>query len=350
MGIPTVRDRVVQTCIKMALEPFYEHQFSSHSYGFRRNVGARQAVEQAKTYVESGYEVVVDIDLARFFDTINHDKLIDLLRCNVSDSRVLRLIGMSLRSGILTGSSSSSEPVGSPQGSPLSPLLGNILLNELDQELERRGHKFCRYAYDIAIFVRTTAAGNRVLQSTSTYLERRLKLRVNRDKSMVALAKQVSYLGFTVLKNTIAISKRSIDAAMRRIKELTPRGCHEDLYQTMQRVNKWYRGYVGYYGFGQYPAQLHKLEAHIRRRMRSRIIAHKKKRRHLFRALRQRGVRYRTAKRSVYGNDGRWAMSKSPGMHRAYPNLWFKRDLGQRIVSDEKRITWRPVKQWPKLV
>ena len=199
LGIPTVRDRVLHTAIKAVIEPIFEPLFSEHSYGFRPKRNQKQAVLAAQRIAQSGKEHVVDLDLEKFFDRIHHDRLIHRLGLQIQDKRILRLIGLILRSGIMKDGMVSATTEGSVQGSPLSPLLSNVVLDELDQELERRGLEFCRYADDCNIFVKSQKAAERVMQSVTRFIENRLKLVVNREKSKVALSKAVKFLGMTTI-------------------------------------------------------------------------------------------------------------------------------------------------------
>ena len=226
LGVPCTRDRVVQAMIKLLLEPILDSSFSGHSYGFRPDYNQRQAVEAAQRFVQSGKEYVVDIDLSKFFDRVNHDRLIYLLSLQIDDKRILRLIGTTLRSGIMKDGMVIPSEEGTPQGSPLSPLLSNVVLDELDKELERRGLEFCRFADDCNIFVRSPKAAERVMGSISKFIEGKLKLKINRDKSRVAHSRNVKFLGLTIIDGAIVISAQSMKRAMQKVKELTPRGTH----------------------------------------------------------------------------------------------------------------------------
>ncbi len=208
LGVPTVRDRVVHATLKLLLEPIFEPLFSAHSYGFRPGRNQGQAVEAARKIVAGGKPYVVDLDLSKFFDRIHHDRLIARVGRTIPDKRILRLIGMILRSGIMANGLVTPSTEGAVQGSPLSPLLSNIVLDELDKELERRGLEFCRFADDCNIFVRTPKAAERVMRSVGGYIEKRLKLVVNREKSQVARSDRVKFLGLTVVGATIAISRK----------------------------------------------------------------------------------------------------------------------------------------------
>jgi hypothetical protein len=237
---------------------------------------------------------------------------------------------------------------GTVQGSPLSPLLSNLVLDELDKELERRGLEFCRFADDCNIFVGSHKAAERVMGSISKFIEKKLKLQINQKKSKVALSKFVKFLGMTIIAGTIAISAQSINKAMAKVKELTPRGTHLKLEVSIARINKWYTGWANYYSMTQYPAQLHKIEAHIRRRLRSRLISQQKSKRNLFNKLIKRNVSRNLAGK-VYSNNRRWVLSASRAVHLAYPNQWFISVMGQKIISDEKRPHWFDINRWIKV-
>ncbi len=349
LGIPCIRDRVVHATIKLLLEPILEPQFSDHSYGFRPGRNQRQAVEAGQRIVKSGKEYVVDIDLSKFFDRVNHDRLIYLLSGHVDDKRLLRLIGMILRSGIMKDGKVTLSEEGTPQGSPLSPLLSNVVLDELDKELERRGLEFCRFADDCNIYVRSPKAAERVMTSISKFIEKKLKLKINRDKSKVAPSREVKFLGMTIVEESRAISAKSMKTAMQKVKELTPRGTSLSLEQTMERINSWYIGWSGYYLMTQYPAQLRKIEAHIRRRLRARFVDQQKRRRHLFKKLVKRGVTRGQSAKTAFSNKGRWALSHTFVLAKAYPVNWFIEEAGQKIRSNDKLRGWHPLRQWVRL-
>jgi group II intron reverse transcriptase/maturase len=349
LGVPCIRDRVVHATIKQLLEPILDLTFSDHSYGFRPGYNQRQAVEAAQGIVKSGKEYVVDIDLSKFFDRVNHDRLIYLLSCHVNDKRILRLIGMILRSGVMKDGLVMPTEEGTTQGSPLSPLLSNVVLDELDKELERRGLEFCRFADDCNIFVRSPKSAERVMGSISKFIEGKLKLKINRDKSKVGRSRDVKFLGMTIIEGAIAISAQSMKRAMQKVKELTPRGTHLALEQTMKLINRWYMGWSGYYRMTQYPAQLANIEAHIRRRLRSRFVDQQKKRRHLFKKLIKRGVPQGQAAKTVFTNKGRWILSHTRALEKAYSVRWFIQQAGQMIRSNEKLRHWFPVRRWIKV-
>jgi len=349
LGVPCTRDRVVHATIKLLLEPILELSFSDHSYGFRPGYSRQQAVEAAQQIIKSGKEYVVDIDLSKFFDRINHDRLIYLLSGHIDDKRILRVIGMILRSGIMKDGMVTASEEGTPQGSPLSPLLSNVVLDELDKELEQRGLEFCRFTDDCNIFVRTPKAVEQVMGSISKFIEKKLKLKINRDKSKVGRSRDVKFLGMTIIDGARVISAQSMKRARQKVKELTSRGTHLTLVATMKRINQWYIGWSGYYMMTQYPAQLHAVEAHIRRRLRSRFVDQQKKRGHLFNKLIKRGVSRRMAN-IVFSNRGRWVLSNTFALTKAYPVRWFTDQAGQWVRLVHKLRHWFPVNQWIKVI
>ncbi len=349
LGIPTVRDRVVQATLKLLLEPIFDPHFSPNSYGFRPGRSQHQAVEAAQRIVNSGKPYVVDIDLSKFFDRIHHDRLIARMGEKVTDKRILRLVGLMLRSGIMLNGVVIPSQEGAMQGGPLSPLLSNIVLDELDQELERRGLEFCRFADDCNIFVKSQKAAERVMAKVSQFIEKKLKLKVNQEKSQVALSDKVKFLGFTVVNGTIAIAHKALQTAMEKVKALTPRGTHKALEPALDKINQWYVGWSNYYSLTNYPSQLHKIEAHIRRRLRSRLVSQQKRKQHLYRNLVKRGVPRKQASKAVFSNNKRWVLSNARAVTRAYPNSWFINLKGQEIRSDRKLAHWFEVSQWIRL-
>lgn len=349
LGIPIVKDRVLHMAIKQVLEPILDPTFSKNSYGFRPGRNQQQAVQAAKHIVESGKEFVVDIDLSKFFDRINHDRLIHRLKTHIDDTRVLRLIGMILRSGVMIDGIKTPTEEGSVQGSPLSPLLSNVVLDELDKELEQRGLEFCRFADDCNIFTKTERAAGRIMTSIKKFIEKKLKLKVNEDKSKTAKSDQVKFLGMTIVKGTIAISKIAINKAMEKVKELIPRGTNLAIEQAIEKINSWYRGWAVYFSMTQYPAQLKAIEAHIRRRLRARIVSQQKKKRNLVAKLVKRGVAKKQAESTVYTNRKTWAISHTKAVEKAFPNRRFSGTLNQIIVSDKKLDHWFDENTWVKL-
>lgn len=348
LGIPTIRDRVLQTSIKMALEPVIDPSFSPNSYGFRPDRNQKQALEAAHKIVESGKEFVVDMDLSKFFDRINHDRLISRLKLHIEDRKVLRLIGLTLRCGILEDGSFRASSVGSVQGSPLSPLLSNVVLDELDKELEKRGLEFCRFADDCNIFVRSEKAANRVKESITKFIENKMKLVVNQEKTKVAKSKHVKFLGMTVLLAGLCISSASMSKAMETVKGFSARASHIPIEVCIQRFNRWYKGWSNYHEISCYPSQFNRIEAHFRRRLRAKILRDHKRCRYIHRKLVKRGLSKAGASSVCYSNDKTWAMSKRRGVHLAWPNRYFSQ-LGLYTHSDRKLLWWKSIKEVPKL-
>jgi group II intron reverse transcriptase/maturase len=333
----------------LLLEPIFEPHFSVHSYGFRPGRSQHQAVQAAQQIVNSGKPYVVDIDLSKFFDRIHHDRLIARMGQSITDKRILRLVGILLRSGVMINGVVNPSKEGAMQGGPLSPLLSNIVLDELDWELEKRGLEFCRFADDCNIFVKSQKAAERVMETVGQFIEKQLKLKVNQDKSQVARSDQVKFLGFTVVNGTIAIAKKALQTALCKVKELTPRGTHKTLDTTMKEINQWYVGWSNYYSLTCYPSQLRKIEAHIRRRLRSRLVYQQKRKKPLYKSLVKRGVPGKQAANAVFSNNSRWALSAVRAVTRAYPNSWFINLKGQEVRSDQKLVHWFDVSQWVHL-
>jgi group II intron reverse transcriptase/maturase len=349
LGVPCVRDRVVQTAIKQLLEPILDPIFSANSYGFRPGRSPEQAVQAAQKIVQSGKEYVVDIDLSKFFDRVNHDRLLASLSKMIEDKRIIRLIGNTLRSGIMQEGLVVATMIGTTQGSPLSPLLSNVVLDELDKEIESRGLEHCRFADDSNIFVKTPKAAERVMEKISEFIEKKLKLVVNREKSKVAKSSEVKFLGMTIVNGTLAIANQSMKRAMQRVKELIPRGTSEKIESTIARINKWYTGWSNYYSMTQYPQQLLKIESHIRTRLRCRIVVQQKKRRNLCAKLIKRGVNIGLACTVAYSNMKHWALAQHIAVKRAYPNRWFIEEKKLKIKSNGKCRHWFAINKWVRL-
>lgn len=343
LGIPTVRDRVVQSCLKGLLEPIFDPAFSSSSFGFRPGRSQRQALEQAKEYVAQGNVWIVDIDLAKFFDTISHDRLIYRLSLKVTDKRILRLVGLILRSGVQVQNTMLPTKEGSVQGSPLSPLLSNIVLDELDKELEERDLKFCRWADDCNIYLRSEAAAKRVMGSVTKFIESKLRLKVNTEKSKVAHSRFVKFLGMTIIGSTLVISARSMTSAFAQVRQLIPTNSPIPVQTSMYRVNQWYIGWAAYHSMASYPRQLIILEAHIRRRFRARLIRQCKYPKTLYRRLVKQGVTRKTAARNAWSNHGPWKLSHMAA-DTAWSTKWFINVAGQKIYSNKNLEHWKSVK------
>jgi RNA-directed DNA polymerase len=335
LGIPTVIDRVIQQAVLQRLQQQWDPTFSEHSYGFRPGRSAHQAVAQAQAFVIEGYRFVVDIDLAKFFDRVNHDRLMAAVAARVSDRRVLRLIRGYLTAGVLDSGLFEESREGTPQGGPLSPLLSNLVLDELDRELERRGHRFVRYADDCNIYVRSEKAGRRVMASLTRFIEGRLKLQINMEKSAVARPWHRSFLGFTV-KDDPAFRRRIADKAVTRFKdrvrELTRRHRGVSLEKMIADLNPFVRGWAGYFSFSQW-RELPSLDGWIRRRLRCVVWVQWKTRGQRYRALRRLKVPERSASAAIFSPKGPWRLSFSEALHRAFTKARFRR-LG--LLSMEK--------------
>lgn len=324
LGIPTVRDRVLQTAIKNVLEPIIDPTFSRNSYGFRPGRSQRHAILAAKEIVSQGKEYVVDLDLSKFFDRINRDRLIQRLKKYIDDTRILRLIGRTLRCGVLENGKIMKSKTGTTQGSPLSPLLSNVVLDELDKELEKRELEFCRYADDCNIYLGSLKAAERVRKSITHFIEKKLKLMVNEEKTKVTRTMFTQFLGMTILTIGVIISNKSILEARKTVKTLTPRGTNLPVEKTIEKFNLWYRGWANYFNMTDSPEQLRAIEAHARRRIRAQFVRNQKKRRHLYRKFIKRGVSKRSAARYAFSNKKTWDLSKTPAAHKAWPNKYFK--------------------------
>jgi len=272
LGIPTVLDRLIQQAIAQVLTPMFEQVFSPHSYGFRPGRSAHQAVQKSQEYIREGHDWVVDIDLEKFFDRVNHDMLMARVARVVKDKRVLKLIRSYLNSGMMVNGVVMETEEGTPQGGPLSPLLSNIMLNDLDRELEERGHKFVRYADDCNIYVKTQRAGERVLESVTKYLEKKLKLKVNPKKSKVERATRAKFLGFSFWKRKgevfIRIANRTKERFMEKMRHLTRRTRSGKMEDIVKDVNRSSRGWIAYYRLATTPSVYQGLDEWIRRRLR----------------------------------------------------------------------------------
>lgn len=351
LGIASVRDRVVQQSLLMAMNPYFEPQFSESSYGFREGRSQKGAIEAARKHVAKGKEWVVDLDLEKFFDTVNHDRVLHLIRERISDRRVLKIIALTLRAGVKIEGTVEKSRQGLPQGSPLSPLLSNIVLDKFDKELERRGLEFVRYADDANIFVGSQKAAERVLASVTKFIEQKLKLRVNREKTQTALSKAVKFLGMTILAGGMAaISIAARKKAKEKVTELVPRSGRGSLQAQMAKVNEWYVGWSGYYNMTNYPNQLREIEANIRMRFRLQFIKNHKRKKHLVKKLRERGVRGKQAYHAVYRkNLGRWRLAHDFCVNRAWNISWFEQQ-GLETRSDAGLDHWQPLEARPQLV
>ena len=327
LGIPTVLDRLIQQALHQQLSPIFESTFSNHSYGFRPGRKAGQAVLQARSYAEAGYRWVVDLDLEKFFDRVNHDILMARVTRQVKDKRVLRLIRAYLEAGVFAGGLVTARKAGTPQGGPLSPLLSNILLTDLDKELERRGHKFCRYADDCNIYVRSEEAGQRVLRSITEYLEGTLKLKVNREKSGVGRPWERTFLGYTLCRRKYNIRLKVADKAIRRfkgdLKGVFRRGRGCALRQTVEALNPKLRGWMNYFREIGVKGVLQELDGWIRRHLRKLLWRHWKCPKVRYRKLLRLGLSEERARMSAYNGRGAWWNARAPHMNQMLPKKLF---------------------------
>ena len=348
LGIPNVVDRTVQEAVRQVLEPLYEPTFHPSSHGFRPNRGCQTAIAQAKGYVEEGYHVVVDMDLAKFFDQVPHQRLMSRLALRVDDKRLLALIGRMLRAKVVMPDGVRvATDEGVPQGGPLSPLLSNIVLDELDRELARRGHRFVRYADDANVYVRSERAGKRVMASLERFIVRRLRLKLNAAKSAVARPETRHFLGYRLHPQVdgsveVLLSERSVKRLRERIREKTARSRGRSLSATIEEVNRYLRGWLGHFGVCTEGIErvAQSTDAHIRRRLRAIVLKHWKRQRTIARRLVSLGVSRTTAWRRVYaGRKSLWALSHDPAVDRGLRNAYFA-ERGLVSLLDEFRAIW----------
>jgi group II intron reverse transcriptase/maturase len=337
LGIPNVVDRWVQQALLQVLEPLFDPTFHESSHGFRSGRGAQTAIAEAKGYVADGGHFVVDIDLAQFFDRVNHQRLLARLAGKVEDDRVLKLVRQMLKARVvLPDGTRVATDEGTPQGGPLSPLLSNIVLDELDWELERRGLRFVRYADDAKVYVGSERAGRRVMASLRQFIEGRMRLVVNEAKTAVTRPDVSHFLGFYLAPGhrgsvDVYLSARTIQRIRSRIRELTPCNWGQSVGACMDRVNRYLAGWTAYFRLcTEQGAKLFRtFDAHIRRRIRCIILRQQKRPRFLFRHLRRHGASWQAAARTAFRSVGPWKKSNLPGMRQAYPNAWFQ----TRLVS-----------------
>lgn len=324
LGIPTVTDRIIQQAIAQVLSPIYERKFSDHSYGFRPNRSAYQALKKGSVYVETGRRIVVDIDLKTFFDVVNHDRLMYRLSLTIGDKTLLGLIRKYMQSGIMIDGVVSQRIEGTPQGSPLSPLLTNIVLDELDKELERRGHKFVRYADDCNIYVRSQEAGERVMESVSTFIESKLKLIVNKEKSQVCEVNQTKFLGYTIQQDgNLSIARKSIDRFKEKVRSITKRNRGVKFERIIAELTPVMRGWLNYFHHAQCKSLLSKLDSWIRRKLRCYRLKQCKRTITLQQFLKSRGVDTWQSWILALSGVGHWRKSGCPQAHLALNNKWF---------------------------
>src|SRR6201987_910435 len=315
LGVPCVVDRLIQQALLQVLQERWDPTFSEHSYGFRPGRSAHQAVAQAQRYVAEGYGVVVDLDLEKFFDRVNHDSLMARVAARVTDKHVLKLVRAFLKSGVMEDGLVSPVDEGTPQGGPLSPLLSNLVLDELDRELERRGHRFVRYADDCNLYVGSERAGQRGMESVTHFITHRLKLKVNQAKSAVARPGQRKFLGFSFTSEPEPrrrLAPKAIARFQERIREQTRRTRGSSLKQMVTQIATYLRGWLGYFDDGQTPSVLQTLESWLRRRLRSVVWKQWKRGRTRFRELRKRGVGKDLAAKTAGSPHCPWRLPEPP--------------------------------------
>jgi len=337
LGIPTVLDRLIQQAIAQVLTAIWDHTFSEHSYGFRPQRSQHMAIRQAKCYVEAGYTYVVDIDLSKFFDRVHHDRLMHRLATRIRDKRVLKLIRAYLNSGILVGDVIVEAEEGTPQGGPLSPLLANIVLDELDKELEKRGLRFVRYADDVAIYVRSPKAAERVKRTVSRFITRKLKLVVNEEKSEVTRPWHSKYLGFRITRymghTRIGIHGKSLRRFRDRVCELTARKRGRSLVYVVEELNEYLRGWATYFELGLPKTLAQELDHWIRRRLRAYVWGQWKRPSARVRNLKAAGVSHHWAMMVGNTRKGPWRLSRNGSFCKARPDSYFTRQLGLVLLG-----------------
>jgi RNA-directed DNA polymerase len=326
LGIPTVLDRFIQQAAMQVLQRKWDRTFSEHSYGFRPGRSAHQAVEQAQKYIAEGCRWVVDLDPEKFFDRVNHDRLVAKIAERVGDKRMLKLIRAFLTAGVMEDGLVSPVDEGTPQGGPLSPLLSNIVLDEFDRELERRGLRFARYADDSNIYVRSKRAGGRVMESVTRFIATKLKLRVNEQKSAVARPWERKFLGFSFTNAATPkrrIAPKAVKRFRERVRELTSRTRGVSIERMAEELTRYLRGWIGYFGKCETPSVLEGLEQWARCRLRSVIWKQWKRSPVRFAELRKRGVGKELAVQTVGSAHGPWRLANSPALAIALPNAYF---------------------------
>jgi RNA-directed DNA polymerase len=337
LGIPTVLDRLIQQAVMQVLQRQWDGTFSEHSYGFRPGRSAHQAVAQAQQYIAEGQGWCVDLDLEKFFDRVNHDKLMGQIAKRVGDKRLLKLIRAFLNAGVMENGLVGPSVEGTPQGGPLSPLLSNLVLDELDRELERRGHRFVRYADDCNIYVRSERAGQRVMESVTRFIMQELKLKVNEAKSAVARPQERKFLGFSFtvgpeIKRIIA--PKALDRFKQRIREITRRAKGVSMKTTIEELAPYMRGWRGYFGFCETPYVLLALTRWVRLRLRAAMWRQWKTPRRRREALLELGVRLRLARNTAGSGLGPWYIAKAKALSVGLSNAYFK-SLGLPSLTAE---------------
>jgi len=334
LGIPTVLDRLIQQAMYQVLMPIFDPEFSDHSYGFRPGRSAHNAVRKVREYIREGYRTAVDLDLSQFFDTVNHDVLMHRVARKVRDKRVLRLVGKYLRAGVMVNGRMQKTPQGVPQGGPLSPLLANILLDDLDKELERRGHRFVRYADDFVILVKSQRAAERVKAGIQRFLERKLKLTINEDKSQVAPTDHIDFLGFTFKGTKIRWSEKAFREFKRRVKKLTGRSWFVTMSYRMEKLAQYLRGWMNYFGISEYYRPIPEIDHWLRRRVRMCYWKQWRRFRTRVRNLLKLGTHPGVAIPLCFSRKGPWKCARTLATQTGMTNQWLK-DQGLLSVKEQ---------------
>jgi RNA-directed DNA polymerase len=344
LGIPTVKDRLIQQAICQILQPIYDVKFSENSYGFRPNRGAHQALKQACRIVKSGKRLVIDLDLAKFFDEVNHQRTLWLLRRRIGDKRLLNLIAKILKTGILMDGMVNQRLKGTPQGSPLSPLLSNIVLDELDQELERRELSFVRYADDLQIFVGSQQSAERVMPSIIKFIENKMKLKVNREKSGIKKSYEVNFLGHSILAGgKLGLSKTSEKRLKLKVKEITQRKRGISLGQLIKELRTALQGWLIYFRHAQMKNKIEKIEGWLRRKLRCFKLKQCKRVIGIVRFLKFLGVEKTLCWRTALSGKGWWRISCSPAATIGMDNLWFTKQGYYSLTDNYQKLFRNPI-------
>jgi RNA-directed DNA polymerase len=339
LGIPTVVDRLVQQAVHQVLSPRYERIFSENSYGFRPGRSAHDALHKSSNYINQGYGWIVDIDLEKFFDTVNQQRLMWLLSRRIGDKGILKLVHRMLKSGIITGGLVSQRVAGTPQGGPLSPLLSNVVLDELDKELERRGHRFVRYADDVRIYCRSREAAHRVMGSVSKYIETRLRLRVNREKSSVCRGVGTNFLGHSFLDDgTLILSKASERRFRQGLRPLTGRGRGISLDDLLAEVNSKVRGWLNYFRYAKMKGRLSVMVGWLQHRIRCFRLKQCKRAMGIARFLMKLDVPEWRSWLMALSGKGWWRLSSTPQAHEAMNAKWFEARGLYNLMANYQRL------------
>jgi RNA-directed DNA polymerase len=341
LGIPTVMDRMIQQALLQVLQPIFDPTFSDASYGFRPGRSTHGAILRAREYVREGYRWVVDLDLAKFFDLVNHDVLMARVASRVKDKRVLLLIRRYLQAGIMEGGLVSPRTEGTPQGGPLSPLLSNVLLDELDKELERRGHKFVRYADDSNVYVKSKAAGERVMASLEWFLAKRLRLKVNREKSAVARPWERKFLGYSVTWHRapkLRVAPQSLQRLKGKLRQILRRGRGRSLAKVIEELTPVLRGWVAYFRRVEVKASFEELDEWVRRKLRCLLWRQWKRPKTRLKTLAERGIDKARAAKSAYNGRGPWWNAGASHMNEAVPTRVFRKLGLVSLLQEHRRL------------